>query len=86
MDRWQSGVGPGHSLDPLSGSWHPVTGSLLPLLVITAGLAGLAVLGWRAARPAEQERALPGGSPPGEGLPLIRRIAQPDHGQRTRSA
>jgi hypothetical protein len=57
MDRWQSGVGPGHTLDPLRGSWHPVTGSLLPLVLMTAGLVGLGWLAWRAAAgPADDER------------------------------
>ena len=57
MDRWQSGVGPGHSLDPLRGSWHPVTGSALPLVLMTAGLIGLGVMAWRAARPNDDEGA-----------------------------
>jgi hypothetical protein len=50
MDRFQSGVGPGHALDPLLGSWHPVTGSVLPLAAMTAGLISLGVMAWREAR------------------------------------
>ena len=58
MDRWQSGVGPGHAVNPLLGSWHPVTGSALPLVLMTAGLIGLGLLAWRAAvDPADNERA-----------------------------
>jgi Predicted membrane protein (DUF2142) len=66
MDRWQSGIGRGHTLDPLLGSWHPVTGSLLPLVLMTAGLAGLGVLAWRAARLPAEERAVVQSSPPAE--------------------
>ena len=57
MDRWQSGVGPGHTINPLLGSWHPVTGSALPLGLMTAGLIGLGLLAWRAAAsPADDGR------------------------------
>lgn len=48
MDRWQSGIGPGHSLNPLSGNWRPVTGSGLRLLLMTLGLALLGLLAWHA--------------------------------------
>ena len=51
MDRWQSGLGPGLSADPLAGKWHPVTGSALPLLMMILGLTGLGLLAWRATRP-----------------------------------
>ena len=57
MDRWQSGVGPGHTINPLLGSWHPVTGSALPLVLMTAGLIGLGLLAWRAASSAEEKQA-----------------------------
>jgi hypothetical protein len=66
MDRWQSGVGRGHTLDPLRGSWHPVTGSLLPLVLMAAGLIGLGVLAWRAARLPAEERPAVQGKPPAE--------------------
>jgi hypothetical protein len=66
MDRWQSGVGPGHSLNPLLGSWHPVTGSALPLVLMTAGLIGFGWLAWRAASLAEDEHPLVHGQPSAE--------------------
>ena len=66
MDRWQSGVGPGHSLNPLLGSWHPVTGSVLPLVLMTAGLIGFGWLAWRAASLAEDEHPLVHGQPSAE--------------------
>jgi hypothetical protein len=54
MDRWQSGLGPSRSADPLAGKWHPVTGSALPLLMMTLGLIGFGLLAWRASRPPAQ--------------------------------
>ncbi len=62
MDRWQSGLGPGLSADPLVGKWHPVTGSALPLLMMTVGLIALGLLAWRATRlPAQPGATQPGG-------------------------
>jgi hypothetical protein len=55
MDRWQSGIGPGHTLNPLNGTWHPVVGSALPLLSMTAGLVILGVMAWRAVIPDQGE-------------------------------
>jgi hypothetical protein len=46
MVRWQRGaaINPGIShLNPLTGEWHPPSGSVTPLVIM---LAGLAVLGW----------------------------------------
>ena len=87
MDRWQSGAGPGHSLDPLRGGWHPVTGSLLPLVLITAGLAGLGVLAWRAAKGPEKAGSSSGGTPVAEeALRLVRYVAPPDREKRATTA
>ena len=77
MDRWQSGVGPGHSLNPLLGSWHPVTGSVLPLVLMTAGLIGFGLLSWRAASPAEESRLMPGQPPAALRPGPLARGAQP---------
>jgi hypothetical protein len=57
MDRWQSGVGPGHSLNPLRGSWHPVIGSGIPLLALTVGLIIFGCMVWRAALPVDEQPA-----------------------------
>ena len=78
MDRWQSGIGPGHTLNPLLGSWHPVTGSVLPLVLMTAGLIGFGWLAWRAASLAEDEHPLAAGQPSAElrSAPMVNR-AQP---------
>ena len=75
MDRFQSGVGPGHALDPLVGSWHPVTGSVLPLAAMTAGLISLGVLAWREARLPDEMRFPLSSYLPGELLPEgVRRL------------
>jgi hypothetical protein len=54
MARWQRGlpdVGQRGitSLDPTQGAWHPVVGSVVPLVVEIAGLLVIGVLVWRAA-------------------------------------
>ncbi len=71
MDRWQSGLGPGLSVDPLRGTWHPVTGSALPLLMMTLGLIALGMLAWRATRTRDARHPAGG---PGSG-----RVAEVDH-------
>jgi hypothetical protein len=51
MVRWQRGVGHGPGvawLNPLKGNWHPPTGSVLPLVVMLAGVLLTAWLFWRA--------------------------------------
>jgi hypothetical protein len=63
MDRWQSGAGPGHALDPLVGTWQPVTGPALPLLMMVLGLAALAWLTLRRVRPADEQAAAVAPSP-----------------------
>ncbi len=45
MIRWQHGQVRGAGLNPLAGPWHPVLGSITPLV---AAVAGLAVIGWLA--------------------------------------
>ena len=75
MDRFQSGVGPGHALDPLLGSWHPVTGSVLPLAAMTAGLISLGVMAWREARLPDELR-----------LPLPARLSRTIAPQRARAS
>jgi hypothetical protein len=49
MVRWQRGV-PAHAgprwFNPFVGTWHPVVGSVLPVVMVVAGLAGLAWLAW----------------------------------------
>ncbi len=57
MDRWQSGLGAGRSVNPLRGSWHPVTGPALPLMM-TARLIVFGLFTWRATYP---PAALPAG-------------------------
>jgi hypothetical protein len=51
MVRWQRGAfrypGLGR-LNPLGGSWHPPTGSVVPLVVMVVGLVLLGWLFWRA--------------------------------------
>lgn len=62
MVRWQRGM-PGNAglgwFDPLAGEWHPPSGSLPPLLIMTAALVYAAVLFWRV--PHEEAVALPSG-------------------------
>jgi hypothetical protein len=65
MDRWQSGLGAGRSVNPLRGSWHPVTGSALPLLMMTAGLIVFGLFTWRATYP-------PAALPAGDGAARVR--------------
>jgi hypothetical protein len=48
MVRWQRGVSPDYNgglaaVNPLGGSWHPPLGSVLPLVLTTAGIL---LLGW----------------------------------------
>jgi hypothetical protein len=57
MARWQSGAGPGHSLNPFRGSWIPVSGPGLPLLMMLVGLALLGWMAWYAALPSDAEAA-----------------------------
>jgi hypothetical protein len=54
MVRWQSGenVDPLRlHFNPLAGDWHPAVGSLAPLLIAVAGLALIALAGWRLTQP-----------------------------------
>jgi hypothetical protein len=78
MDRWQSGIGQDHSLNPLNGRWHPVTGSALPLLMMTAGLSLLGVLAWRATRPSGVQHVASASGPQAEaGLDHAVKTSQP---------
>ena len=55
MVRWQRGLAPNAGLgwfNPLAGDWHPPTGSVLPLLLMVAGLALTAAMIWRTQPPA----------------------------------
>lgn len=89
MARWQSGLpavggfGP-LRLNPFAGSWHPVVGSVTPLLLEAAGLSALIVLVWRAtavhrlslrvdpvARPEVQEVAAAGASGADGAVPAV---------------
>lgn len=47
MVRWQIGLAPLRSINPLHGKWHPLPGSALPLLAMIGGLVLLGVLAWR---------------------------------------
>lgn len=47
MTRWQSGL---TTLNPFKGSWHPESGSLLPLLMGLAGVAIMFAVYWRTSR------------------------------------
>ena len=53
MVRWQRGmpairgVGVKYLLNPFAGDWHPVVGSVTPLVCMVVGLIGLAWLSWR---------------------------------------
>jgi hypothetical protein len=51
-------------LNPFAGDWHPVVGSVTPLVCMVVGLIGLAWLSWRMrgipAPRAEDEPASPG--------------------------
>lgn len=47
MVRWQIGLAPRRSINPLHGKWHPLPGSALPLLAMIGGLVILGVLAWR---------------------------------------
>jgi hypothetical protein len=51
MVRWQHGIAKSapkaRDLNPLAGPWHPVVGSLAPLLIEAAGLVVIGVLLWR---------------------------------------
>ncbi len=46
MIRWQHGQVRGAGLNPLAGPWHPVLGSVTPLLAAVVGLAVVAWLAW----------------------------------------
>jgi hypothetical protein len=51
MVRWQRGMKYMHVpsyLNPLAGTWHPQTGSLLPLLIMVVGMAVVGWVFWRA--------------------------------------
>ncbi len=71
MDRWQSGIGAGHSLNPLRGTWHPVTGSTAPLLTMAAGLIMLGILGWHATRARRVQHVSSDDPPPPAALPSL---------------
>lgn len=63
MVRWQHGIAKSypklHDLNPLKGPWHPVVGSLTPLLVEIAGLVIVGALLWRTVgRPATELGAI----------------------------
>ncbi|GIH13967.1 DUF2142 domain-containing protein [Rugosimonospora africana] len=63
MVRWQHGITKSypkaHELNPLAGPWHPVVGSLTPLLVEVAGLVVVGALLWRTVgRPATELSSL----------------------------
>jgi len=65
MVRWQIGIAPQRSVNPLQGRWHPLPGSALPLLAMIGGLVILGVLAWRVrgeqpAPPAPAENAVTG--------------------------
>lgn len=47
MTRWQSGL---TSLNPFEGSWTPAYGSLLPLVMASAGVGIMFVVYWRTSR------------------------------------
>jgi len=57
MARWQHGAGPGHSLDPFNGSWIPVSGPALPLVMMLIGLGLLGWMAWHAALPGDYQAA-----------------------------
>lgn len=67
MMRWQRGV-PKHPtlahLNPFGGSWHPPTGSVLPVLLMLVGVLCLGAVFWRSPvlgdreRPADEQPAL----------------------------
>lgn len=77
MVRWQNGLpGVGQlgivSLNPLRGDWHPVLGSLLPLVAMVAGIVVVAVLAWRATStlpPSSDETVTPEAGSPLESAP-----------------
>jgi hypothetical protein len=52
MVRWQRGTQPNPGfgrLSPFAGSWHPATGSVLPVAIM---LVGMVVVGWMFSQPA----------------------------------
>ncbi|MGK5740702.1 DUF2142 domain-containing protein [Micromonospora sp. URMC 103] len=60
MVRWQNGLPRNlglSSLNPLRGDWHPVVGSLTPLLAATLGLVLLGWLVWTGASGGDQAAA-----------------------------
>jgi hypothetical protein len=54
MVRWQRGmpalrgVGIKYLLNPFAGDWHPVVGSVTPLVCMVVGLVALGLVSWRA--------------------------------------
>jgi hypothetical protein len=61
MARWERGAGRG--LDPFSGSWTPVTGAGLPLLLMVVGLGLYGWMAWRAGLPPDEQSARPEAAP-----------------------
>jgi hypothetical protein len=54
MVRWQRGVSAHVGLrwfNPFVGTWHPVVGSVLPVVMVVAGVAGLTWLAWQRTAP-----------------------------------
>jgi hypothetical protein len=74
MVRWQHGIPKNYpslrALNPLAGPWHPVVGSLTPLLVEAAGLVVIGALLWRTV-----------GRPGTEVAPALQAEAAPPHQQ-----
>jgi hypothetical protein len=54
MVRWQRGmpalrgVGVKYLLNPFAGDWHPVVGSVTPLVCMVVGLVAIGLVSWRA--------------------------------------
>lgn len=55
MTRWQSGAG--HTLNPFTGKWLPVSGPALPFLMMLIGLALFAWMAWHAALSGDDQAA-----------------------------
>jgi Predicted membrane protein (DUF2142) len=60
MIRWQQGIN--GKLNPLAGSWHPPSGSLIPVVLMVAGIVLTGVLFWRAPRDSAALPDLPVGA------------------------
>ncbi|MFB9178192.1 DUF2142 domain-containing protein [Dactylosporangium sucinum] len=72
MVRWQRGLSPNAGIgwfNPLAGQWHPPTGSVLPLLLMVAGLVWT---GWLFLKVPHEEWA------PGEVEPAAEPAKRPD--------